>query len=173
MSSELRNAGERNPICNFFEDASFWKRVSIGTCYKTIADVDYSFGDRTPAGREYTHSHADSASRIYVAIPGRTLIGPVFQVHEKLFLGTHETEIQIPSTTTPKLTSWVVKCRGNNRHVDELHLRDPGHNPTSTELPLERSIAKESELCFTETHANQFDIPTNPVYHSKEVFLDE
>ena len=69
--------------------------------------------------------------------------------------------------------------RGKNRHVDELHLGDPGHNPTSSELLLERSVAKESEPCsaemeqsrIEETHATQFEIPTNPVYHSKEVIL--
>ena len=68
-----------------------------------------------------------------------------------------------PSTTTPNRSSWVVISRGKNRYVDELHLRDPGHNPTSSELLLERSIAKESELCSTEmeqssveeTHATQ------------------
>ena len=56
--------------------------------------------------------------------------------------------------------------------MDELHLRDPGHSPT---------IAKESGLCSTEleqsrieeTHATQFEIPTNPVYCSKEVILAE
>ena len=52
---------------------------------------------------------------------------------------------------------------------------------TSSELLLERSVAKESEPCFTEmeqssieeTHATQFEIQTNPVYYSKEVFLIE
>ena len=34
--------------------------------------------------------------------------------------------------------------------MDELHLRDPAHNPTSSELLLERSVAKESEPCSTE-----------------------
>ena len=34
------------------EDASFWKRVSIGMFYKAIADVDDGLGDRTPACRE-------------------------------------------------------------------------------------------------------------------------
>ena len=82
-----------------------------------------------------------------------------------------------PSTTTPDRTSWIVICRGRNRFVDELHVRDPGHNPTSIELLLERSIANESELCsaeleqsrIEETHATQSKIPTNPVYCSKEV----
>ena len=72
-------------------------------------------------------------------------------------------------------------CRRKNRYVDELHRRDPGHNPTSDDLLLERSIAKESEPCSTEmeqsriedTHATQFEIPRNPVYYSKEVILVE
>ena len=38
------------------EDASFWRRVSIGMSYKTTPDVDDGFGDRTPACREYTLS---------------------------------------------------------------------------------------------------------------------
>ena len=75
---------------------------------------------------------ADNASRIYAAIPGRTTIGPVAQVHNTQFLGTRGIEIQIPSTTKPNRTSWVVLCRGKNRFVDELHLRNPGHNPTSS-----------------------------------------
>ena len=95
------------------------------------------------------------------------------------FLGTHGIEIQIPSTATPNLSSWVVTCRGKNCFVDELHLRNPGHNPTSFELLLERSIAKESEFCCTEmeqfrieeTHATLFEIQTNPVCSSKEVIL--
>ena len=45
------------------EDASFLKRVSIGMCYKTIADVDDGFGDRTPACREFGHPRAELDSR--------------------------------------------------------------------------------------------------------------
>ena len=94
-----------------FEDASLWKRVSTGMCCKTIADVDDGFGDRTPAFREYTHPRADSDSRIYAAIPGRTMIGPVLQVHIVRFRGTQGIEIQIP-TTAPNRSSWVVILRG-------------------------------------------------------------
>ena len=50
---------------------------------------------------EKTHPRAESDSRIYAAIPVRTIIGPVLQVHISQFLGTHGIEIQIPSTTTP------------------------------------------------------------------------
>ena len=55
--------------------------------------------------------------------------------------------------------------------MDELHLRDPGHNPTSNVLLLERSVAKESELCsmqieqsiIEETLATQSKFPTSLV----------
>ena len=50
------------------EDASFWRRVSIGMSYKTIPDVDDGLGDRTPACREYTLLRADSDSRIHATI---------------------------------------------------------------------------------------------------------
>ena len=94
------------------EDASFWRRVSIGMSYKTIPDVDDGFGDRTLACREYTLPRADSDSRIYAAIPGQTTIGPVLQVHIIQCHGINGIEIQIPSTTTQNRTSWVVICRG-------------------------------------------------------------
>ena len=116
------------------KDASFFKRVSIGMCHKTIADVHHGFGDRTSACREFSHPRAESHSRSYAAIPERTKIGPVLKVHIIQFLGNHRTEIQIPSTTTPNRTSWVVMCPGKNRYVEELHLNDPGHHLTNSEL---------------------------------------
>ena len=67
-------------------------------------------------------------------------------------------------------------CRWKNRYVN-----DPDHNPTSSELLLEKSVAKERERgsakmepssSIEETHAKQFEIQTNPVYNSlEEVFL--
>ena len=85
------------------------------------------------------------------------------------FLGTHEIDIQIPSTTKQNRTSWVVICRGKNRHVDELHLRDSGHNPTSSELLLERYVAKKSEPCSTEIphRGNSCDVVQNSDASSK------
>ena len=76
----------------------------------------------------------------------------------------------------PDRKSWVVTCRRKNRVVEELHLRDPGHNPTCSELLFERSIAKQSEPGWTEmeqsrieeTHATQSKLPTNPVYQWKK-----
>ena len=68
--------------------------------------------------------------------------------------------------------------------VFQVHIfqfQDPGHNPTSSQLLLERFVAKESELCSTEmeqsnieeTHAKQFGIQTSHMYYSKEVILIE
>ena len=58
--------------------------------------------------------------------------------------------------------------------------REPGHHPTSKELLMERSIAKEREPCATEleesrieeTHARQSIIPTDPVYYMKATFRE-
>ena len=46
------------------EDASFFGRVSVGMCYKAIADVDDGFGDRSPACTRITHRRVDSDSRL-------------------------------------------------------------------------------------------------------------
>ena len=75
----------------------------------------------------------------------------------------------------------MVICRGKNLHVEELHLNDSYHSPTSSELlehiEWERSLAKERELGSTkmepswsleETHAKQLNILTNPVYNCSE-----
>ena len=56
-----------------------------------------------------------------------------------------------------EIPGWVVVCRWKNRFVDELHLRDPGHNPTSNELLLERSIEKESESCSSELEQSRIE----------------
>ena len=118
------------------------------------------------SNQENTHFFVKiKIARIFAAIPGQTLI----------FLGIHGIEIQIPSTTTQERTSWVVTCRGKNHYVDELHLNDPDDSPTSSELLLERSVAKESlvlqrwsNLASRETHATQLEIQPNPVYNYSE-----
>ena len=67
--------------------------------------------------------------------------------------------------------------KGKTRYVEELHRTDPDHNPTSSELQLERSVANETEpgsakmepsSSIEETHAKQFEIQTNPVYNYSE-----
>ena len=102
------------------EDATFARRVSIGMSYKTFPDVNDGFGDRTPACREYTLPREDQNSGIYATIAGQTFIGPVLQAHIFRNLGMSGIDIQIRSTTTKDLASWVVICRGMNRYVEEL-----------------------------------------------------
>ena len=111
MSSEIRNTGEKFPIYKSLWRHVILERVSIGMSYKTLLGVDDGFGDRTPACWDYTLPRADSDSRIYAAIPGQTIIGPVLQVYIIQFLGIKGIEIQIPSTTTKERTSWGVICR--------------------------------------------------------------
>ena len=124
------------------EDESFWKRVSIGMCYKTIADVDDGFGDRTPAlQRENTPSFW---FRFQILCRNPTTNCDWTSCSSSCFSIslTHGIDIQIPSTSTPHRNSWVATCRGKNRYVDESHLRDPGHNPTSSEVLLEKIHCK-------------------------------
>ena len=59
--------------------------------------------------------------------------GPVLQAHSIRYLGNNGIEIKILSTTTKERTSWVVMRRWKNRYVEELHLKDPEHNSTSSE----------------------------------------
>ena len=106
--------------------AAFWELVSVGMRYKTVPDVDDDFGGRTPACREYTHPREQANSRVYAAIPGNTIIGPVLQVHMVKFLVNYRVEIQIPSTATQDRTFWVIMCRGKNRYVENVSLQDPG-----------------------------------------------
>ena len=101
-----------------------------------------------------------------------------FKLKSFRILASTEFKFKVPSTTTPDRNSWVVICRRKNRYVDELHLNDPDHHPTISKLRLERFTAKESELCSTEmeqshigeTHATQFEIPTNLVYNCSEKY---
>ena len=80
LSQNFETLGKEAQFTRICEDATFFHRVSIGMRHKTVADVDDGFGGRTPACREYTRPHADSNSRIYAAIPDRTIIiGPVFK----------------------------------------------------------------------------------------------
>ena len=68
-------------------------------------------------------------------------------------------------------------CRDMSQFVNELHIPDPGHNLTSSELLKEQAIAKESELCSAgpkpssteETRVRPFRTPADPVCCTKEI----
>ena len=120
--------------------AVFVRRVYFGMSYK-----NYSWGGRTPACSEYTHPREHTNSIIYSAIPGNTTIGPVLQVHMVNFLDNYGIEIEILSTATPDRIPWVIICRGKNRYVENVSLQDPWRILTSSDLLLERFIAKSNE----------------------------
>ena len=132
--------------------AAFWELV------KTIPDVDDGFGGRTPACKEYTHLREQGNFRIYAAIPGNTIIGPVLQVHMGKFLDNYGIEIQILSTATQDHNSCVIICRGKNRYVENFPLQDPRRAHTSSELLLERPIAKSNEPCDVEMRSSSASI---------------
>ena len=124
-------------------------------CYSTIPDVDDGFGDFTPVCGENTHPRADPQSRAYAAISGKSLIGPVIEVHVVQHLGNHGLEIKIQPPNNPDQTSWVQICRGKNRFVNELHIPDRGHNLTSSELFSEQAICKRKWTLFCRIGAIQ------------------
>ena len=66
------------------------------------------------------------------------------------FLATMDLSLKFHLRLDQKRTSWVVICRGKNRFVDELHIPDPRHNLTSSELLSEQAIAKQDEPCSTQ-----------------------
>ena len=79
-TSEMETLEKEVQFTKVCEDASFWRRVSIGMSYKTVPDVDDGFGDRTSACREYTLFREDPNSRINATIRGQTSIERVLRV---------------------------------------------------------------------------------------------
>ena len=152
QNSELRS--KTSQLEKVWELASFWHTTEIGKCYTTIPAMDDGFGDSLPVCREYALLRADPQSRVFAAISGRTLSGPVIEVHVAQLLGNHGFEIKIQSPNDPDRTSWVLICRGKNRYVDELHTPDSGHNLTCSELLSEQAVGEESETCETEVEPN-------------------
>ena len=166
--------GKTIPLTRICELASFWYRVDVGLKYKTILDVVDGFGDFIPACREYILLLLDMNSRVFAAIPGGTVIGPVLEVHIVLLRGKHGLEIKNPSANDPNRTSWVVICRGKNLFVNELHIPNPEHNLASSELLEERQEIEpcpvEREPCSTgETRAEQFRTLPDPICCTKEI----
>ena len=95
--------------------------------------------------------------------PRTNLIGPVIQVHifSISWHSSNWNSDSIHDNAKSKLLGREMP--GKNRYVDELHLWDPGHNPTSSEVRLERFLQSWN-------NPTQFEIPRNPVCYSKDVF---
>ena len=83
------------------EDAHFKHRVSGGMKYKTRLGED-----------DGTFSRARPQSRVFAAIPGGTVIGPVLEVRVVKILGEHGLRISIASALKHEGTSHVVISRG-------------------------------------------------------------
>ena len=99
-----------------------------------MPDADDGFGDSFTVCRECTLFRANPLSRVYAAISGGTIIGPVIEVHVVQLFGTHGLEIEIPSPKNPERTSSVLISRGKSRFVDDLLFSTISHNLTSAEL---------------------------------------
>ena len=102
---------ESNPFTKVCKDTSLCKRVSIGMCYKTVADEEMVL--------EIELQHAESFHTLMLSQIAEFM--PQFQDEHNwtsssssyFSVSWHSwIEIQIPSTITPDRNSWVVRCRG-------------------------------------------------------------
>ena len=89
--------------------------------YGTRPDEDDGTGSIVPLCREYICSRAHPQSRVYGAIRGWKIIGPVIEVRIVKMLEEYGLEISIPFTFNPIETSYVVISRETMRLVDETH----------------------------------------------------
>ena len=100
------------------EDAWLEHRVTAGMMYKSRPDEDDGFGQLVPLCREYSLSGANPQSRVFAAIPGRTVNGPVIEVQIVKNLGQ-------PGLGNCKFHRFTIMnvmiTRGTNRFVDEVH----------------------------------------------------
>ena len=112
---------DRIQFSKLCEDAWLKHRISAGTMYKTRPDEDDGYGQLVPLCREYTLSRAHPQSRVFAAIPGGTIVGPVVEVRTVKILGQPGLEIAIPSTHSHETTSYVMITRGKKPFVDEVH----------------------------------------------------
>ena len=77
------------------EDAIFVHLVSAGMSYKTRLDEDDGFGQIISFCRERTLSRVNPRSRVFAAIPGGTIIGPVIEVQFMKILDSYGLEFQM------------------------------------------------------------------------------
>ena len=66
-------------------------------------------------------------SRVFAAIPGGTLMGPVIEVQIVKILDQYGLEIAIPSLNERERTSYVMISRQKSRFVDEIHIHNVSH----------------------------------------------
>ena len=112
VHSDLWDTGERNLIhknlweCDIIPQSFCWNVIQ-NCCWCRLMVIEIELRHA-----EFSRPVADSNSRICAAIPERTVVGPVLQVHIIKFFGTYEIESQVPSTTTKERNSWEEPLRG-------------------------------------------------------------
>ena len=77
MSKNFKTLEREIQFTRVCENATFFHRVSVRMCYKTVADVDDGFGEMELQHEERKHT------LVRTRIPEfeQTIIGPVLQVH--------------------------------------------------------------------------------------------
>ena len=83
-------------------------QVSAGMNSKTRPDGDDGFGQIIPYCREYILSRAHPQSRIFAALPGGTIIGPVIEVQIVKIIDHCGFEIAVPSPNDRERTFYVM-----------------------------------------------------------------
>ena len=83
--------------------------------YKTRLDEDNGLGQIISFCKEYTLSRVNSRSRVFAAIPGGTIIGPINEVQILEIIDQHGLEIATPSLYDCERTSNVLISRGKSR----------------------------------------------------------
>ena len=129
------------------EGASFVHWVSVERSYKTRPDEDDGFGQIIPWCREHTLSRVNSRSRVFAAIPGGTIFGPINEVQILKILDQYGHEIATPSPHDSTRTSYVLISRGKSRFVDEIHVPN-AELWSSAELLSELQKAEGREPCL-------------------------
>ena len=122
-------------------------QVSAGMNSKTRPDEDDGFGQIIPYCREYILSRAHPQSRIFAALPGGTIIGPVIEVQIVKIIDHCGFEIAVPSPNDRERTFYVMISRGKSRFVDEVHIPN-AELRSSADLLIELQKAEGEESCL-------------------------
>ena len=160
------------------EGASFVHWVSVERSYKTRPDEDDGFGQIIPWCREHTLSRVNSRSRVFAAIPGGTIFGPINEVQILKILDQYGHEIATPSPHDSTRTSYVLISRGKSRFVDEIHVPN-AELWSSAELLSELQKAEGREPCLApsktsikETGADTLSVsPSQASFSTKRTIL--
>ena len=114
---------------------------------KTRLDEDDGFGRIIPFCREYTLYRENSRSRVFAAVLGGTIIGPVIEVQIVKILDQYGLDNAIPSPNDSTRTSYVVISRGKRPLVNEIQIPN-AELRSSAELLFDLPKSGGGELCL-------------------------